>query len=265
VVEIIYTEETPPASVNPADYAGIDIGMDNLAALTSNQPGFVPVLVNGRPVKSVNQYYNKRKAELQSKLGHTGTTKRMERLTNKRNRRIDHYLHTTSRWIIDDLVAHGIGTLVIGKNNGWKQEANMGKRTNQNFVSIPHARLIQMVQYKAELAGIAVIVTEESYTSKASFLDRDEMPVYDPNQKEKPKFSGKRIERGLYRAADGTLINADCNGSSNIIRKVAPDAFGSEGVEDGKRVVPLVVHPVRLSFPSRSQKDMQIVAKASNQ
>jgi IS605 OrfB family transposase len=205
-------------------------------------------------VKSINQYYNKRKAELQSKLGRTGTTKRMERLTSTRNRRIDHYLHTTSRWIVDDLVAHGIGTLVIGKNDGWKQEANMGKRTNQNFVSIPRARFIQMLTYKAELAGITVVVTEESYTSKASFLDRDEMPVYAPNRKEKPTFSGKRIERGLYRAKDGTLINADCNGSSNIIRKVAPHAWKqAEGVEDGKGHKP-VVHPVRLSFPSRSQK-----------
>jgi putative transposase len=255
VVEVVYTKEAPPASVNAASYAGIDIGMDNLVALTSNQSGFVPVLVNGRPVKSINQYYNKRKAELQSKLGRTGTTKRMERLTNTRNRRIEHYLHTTSRWIVDDLVAHGIGTLVIGKNDGWKQEANMGKRTNQNFVSIPHARFIQMLTYKAELAGITVIITEESYTSRASFLDRDEMPVYDPTRKEKPKFSGKRIERGLYQAADGTLINADCNGSYNITRKVAPHAFQqAKGVEDGKRVVPLVVHPVRLSFPSQSQK-----------
>jgi putative transposase len=255
VAEVVYTKEATPASVDPAYYAGIDIGMDNLVALTSNQPGFVPVLVNGRPVKSVNQFYNKKKAELQSKLGHTGTTKRMERLTNTRNRRIDHYMHTTSRWIVDDLVAHGIGKLVIGKNDGWKQEVNMGKRTNQQFVAIPHARFIAMLTYKAELAGVTVIVTEESYTSRASFLDRDEIPIYDPDRKEKPTFSGKRIKRGLYRAADGTLINADCNGSSNIIRKVAPDAWKQvEGVEDGKRVVPLVVHPVRLSFPSRSQK-----------
>ncbi len=253
VIEVIYEYEQPKRAVDPALYAGIDIGIDNLAALTSNAPGFVPVLVNGRPMKSVNQFYNKRNAELQSKLGHPGTTKRTERLTNKRTRRIDHYLHTASRWITDDLVAHGIGTLVIGKNDGWKQEANMGTRNNQNFVSIPHARFISMLTYKAELVGITVIITEESYTSKASFLDRDEMPVYDPNQTEKPKFSGKRIARGLYRAADGTLINADCNGSGNIIRKVAPDAFGSEGVEDGKGHKP-VVHPVRLSFPSRSQK-----------
>jgi len=253
VMEVVYEHEQPKSAVNPAYYAGIDSGMGNLVALTANQPGFVPVLVNGRPVKSVNQYYNKRRAELQSKLGHPGTTKRMERMTNKRNRRIEHYMHTASRWIIDDLVAHGIGTLVIGKNEGWKQEANMGKRNNQNFVPIPHARFISMLSYKAELAGMRVIITEESYTSKASFLDRDEMPIYDPHQTEKPTFSGKRIKRGLYRAADGTLINADCNGSGNIIRKVAPDAFGSEGVEDGKSHKP-VVHPVRLSFPSRSQK-----------
>ena len=263
VIEVVYEHEQPKSAVDPAVYAGIDIGMDTLAALTSNQSGFMPVLVNGRPIKSINQYYNKRKAELQSKLGHPGTTKRIERMTNTRNRRIDHYMHTASRWIVDDLVAHGIGTLVIGKNDGWKQEANMGKRTNQNFVSIPHARFISMLSYKAELAGITVIITEESYTSKASFLDRDVIPVYDPNQKEQPKFRGKRIHRGVYRAADGTLINADCNGSSNIIRKVAPDAFGLEGVEDGKGHKP-VVHPVRLSFPSRSQKASNGTSKQQN-
>jgi putative transposase len=110
-----------------------------------------------------------------------------------------------------------------------------------------------MLLYKAELAGIHVIVTEESYTSKASFLDRDTIPVYNPNQTQKQKFSGERIKRGLYQAKDGTLINADCNASLNIIRKVAPDVFWSEGVEDGKGHKP-VVHPVRLSFPSRTQK-----------
>jgi putative transposase len=255
VIEVVYEHEQPKSAVNPAYYAGIDIGMDNLAALTSNQPGFVPVLVNGRPVKSINQFYNKRRAELQSKLGHTGTTKRMERLTNKRNRRIDQYMHEASRWIVDDLVAHGIGTVVIGKNDGWKQEANMGKRNNQHFVPIPHARFISMLSYKAELAGITVIITEESYTSKASFFDRDEMPVYDPHQTAKPTFSGKRIKRGLYRASDGTLINADCNGSGNIIRKVAPDAWKqAEGVEDGEGHKP-VVHPVRLSFPLTKPED----------
>lgn len=250
VVEVVYEQELQQVNVNPAYYAGIDIGMNNLAALTSNKPGFQPVLVNGRPVKSVNQYYNKRKAELQKQLGTTDTTKRMERLTNKRNRRIDQYMHEASRWIIDHLVKEEIGILVIGKNDGWKQNSDMGKRTNQNFVSIPHARFIQMLSYKAELVGITVKLTEESYTSKASFLDLDPLPVRKPNDKIKHTFSGKRVKRGLYRTADGREINADCNGSYNIIRKVAPDAFRTEGVEDGKEMLAsLVVHPVRAVIP----------------
>jgi putative transposase len=255
VVEVVYEQEAKPTAVDPSLIAGIDPGLDNLIALTSNKPGFVPLVVNGRGLKSTNQFYNKRKAELQSKLGHTGTTKRMERMTNKRNRRIDHELHAVSRWVIDLLVAEGIGTLIIGKNDGWKQEANMSKRNNQHFCQIPHARFIQMLAYKAELAGIVVKLTEESYTSKASFLDRDPLPAYGKTNGAKPTFSGKRIKRGLYRASDGSLINADVNGAGNIIRKVAPDAFGQRVVEDGKgKVQSLVVHPVRLSFPSRNQK-----------
>ena len=263
VVEAVYEQEVKQAPVNPAYYAGIDIGMNNLVALTSNKPGFRSVLVNGRPVKSINQFYNKRKAELQSQLRRKGTTKRMERMTNRRNRRIDHYMHTVSKRIIDLLVKEGISTLVIGKNDAWKQEANMGKRNNQNFVQIPHARFIAMLTYKAELVGITIKVTEESYTSKASLLDP--LPVRN-NGNEKHKFSGKRVKRGLYRAKDGRKINADINGSGNIIRKVAPDAFSKvEGVEDGKAVLAsLVVHPVRLVVvPSRTQKASNGVSKRS--
>jgi IS605 OrfB family transposase len=265
VVEVVYGKEVKQADVNPAYYAGIDIGMNNLVALTSNKPGFVPVLVNGRPVKSVNQFYNKRKADLQSKLGHTGTTKRMERMTNKRNRRIDHSMHTASKRIIDVLVKEGIGVLCIGKNDAWKQEANMGKRTNQNFVQIPHARFISMLTYKAELVGIRVEVTEESYTSKASLLDLDPLPVRANGNDEQHTFSGKRVKRGLYRASDGRYINADINGAGNIIRKVAPDAFGLRAVEDGKAVLAsLVVHPVRISvFTAQSRALTEAVAVQS--
>jgi len=233
--------------VNPAFYAGIDMGMNNLVALASNKPGFRPVVVNGRPVKSTNQFYNKRKAELQKKLGKTGTTNRIERITTKRNRRIDHYMHTVSRWIIDLLVQEEVGVLVIGKNDAWKQEVNMGKRNNQQFVQIPHARFIQMLTYKAELVGITVLITEESYTSKASFLDRDQLPVRDPKDDTKHTFSGKRVKRGLYRASGKRYINADVNGAYNIVRKVAPDAFTAEGVEDG-RAIPYVVHPARITL-----------------
>jgi len=239
VVEVVYEREPVQAAVDPALYAGVDIGIDNLATLTSTKVGFAPRVVNGRPVKSINQFYNKRRAELQSQLGESYTSQRLERISTKRTRRIDHELHTASRRIIDLLVAEGIGTLVIGKNPLWKQEVRLGRRTNQNFVSIPHARFIAMLTYKAELVGIQVIVTEESYTSKASFLDGDMLPVYD-TAKPVPTFSGRRVKRGLYRAADGTPINADVNGAYNIIRKVTPEAFT-------QRSRGCVVHPMRLA------------------
>jgi putative transposase len=264
VVEVVYGKEVKQTPVNPAYYAGIDIGMNNLVALTSNKPGFVSVLVNGRPVKSINQFYNKRKAALQKQLGHTGTTARMERLTITRNRRIDHYMHTASKRVIDLLVKEGIGVLCIGKNDAWKQEANMGKRTNQNFVQIPHARFIAMLTYKAELVGIRVEITEESYTSKASLLDLDPLPVRKDDDEAKHTFSGKRVKRGLYRASDGRSINADVNGAGNVIRKVAPDAFGQRAVEDGKGVLAsLVVHPVRIVVPLTKPKGKHLMTKTS--
>lgn len=237
VVEVIYEQAETQADVDPALYAGIDIGIDNVATLTSNKVGFVPRIVNGRPLKSINQYYNKRRADLQSKLAKVDekrhTSHRMERLTTKRTRRIDHYLHTTSRRIIDLLVSEGIGTLVIGKNPNWKQEVNIGKRNNQNFVSIPHACFIDMLTYKAKLVGIGVIITEESYTSKCSFLDNEPIGKHEA-------YCGKRVKRGLFQASTGQHINADVNGSYNIVRKVVPDAFG-------QRDRGCVVHPTRLA------------------
>ena len=124
---------------------------------------------------------------------------------------------------------NNISTLIIGNNQGWKQSINIGNVNNQKFTQIPHSRLIDLLSYKAKLSGIEVIVTEESYTSKASALDGDKLPKYSPDTKH--KFSGKRIKRGLYQTATGKLINADTNGSMNIIRKVIPDVFkGIEGL-----------------------------------
>ncbi len=216
VVEVIYSKEPEQASVDPSLYAGIDIGLNNLATLTSNKIGFVPRVVNGRPVKSINQWYNKERARLQAILSHEKrhNSHRLDALTNKRTRRIDHYLHAASRKIIDVLARYGIGTLVIGKNPEWKQEINIGRRNNQNFVQVPHARFIAMLTYKAQLVGIRVITTEESHTSKCSFLDREEIGHHE-------HYLGKRIKRGMFRSQFGTLINADCNGAYNIIRKVA--------------------------------------------
>ncbi len=232
-VEVVYDQAASVASnLNPAWYAGVDLGLDNLAAVTSNQPGFVPFLVNGRPLKATNQFYNKRRAELQTCLPVGAWSKRLDRLTDRRNRRIQAELHLASRRIIDRLAQAGIGTLIIGKNPEWKQDLRLGRRTNQNFVSIPHARFVDMLRYKAELVGIRVIVREEAYTSKCSFLDLEPIEKHDA-------YAGRRVHRGLFVSATGRRIQADVNGSYNILRKEAPCAFAA-GVEGA------VVRPVRL-------------------
>jgi putative transposase len=247
VVEVIYEREPVQAQVDPSFCVGIDLGVTNVAAIASNRVGFVPRLVNGRPLKAWNQWFNKRVKELKlclSKNDRERVTKQMEQITNTRNRRVNHYLHAASSRIIDFLVEEGVGTIIIGKNPLWKQEAGMGKRNNQNFVSIPHARFIDMLTYKAALVGIQVEVREESYTSQASFLDLDPIPTYTPNDEEEHRFSGKRIGRRkrLYRTKDGRVICADVNGAYNILRKSRPDAFS-----EAKGVAGYVVHPVRLA------------------
>lgn len=225
VVEIVHTVEEEQKDLDYTLVAGIDLGIDNLAAITSNKPGFTPLLVNGRGLKSINQYYNKRKAELQSILGSDkAQSNRIDRLTEKRNRRVDNFLHTASRRIVDLLVKEQIGVLVIGRNPEWKQDVNLGKATNQKFVQIPHARFVSQLTYKCQLVGIKVIEREESYTSKTSFLDNE--PIC-----KSESYIGKRVKRGLFRSGNGTLINADVNGSYNIIRKAFPAAFDVQGIE----------------------------------
>jgi putative transposase len=235
VVEVVYLVHIPSnPDLNPAWGAGLDIGVDALATIAANKPGFQPVIINGRPPKATNQYYNKRKADLQACLpSNCKTSARIRRLGRLRNGRITHYLHVASRRIVDRLVAERMGTLVIGKNDFWKQAAKLGDRNNQNFVQLPHARFIEMLTYKAKLAGIKVIYQEESYTSKCSFLDLE--PIG-----KQAVYLGKRITRSLFRAAEGRLIHADVNAAYNLIRKANPAAFahGLEGV---------VVRPLRLT------------------
>ena len=241
-LEVIYEKSPEPEpDLNPDWYAGVDLGLDNLAAVTSNKPGFQPFLVNGRPLKSINQFYNKRRAELQSRLPVGATSKRLDCLTDKRNRRLHYELHLASRRIIERLVQEKISTLIIGKNDGWKQNINIGRRNNQNFVSIPHARFIGMLTYKAQLVGIRVITREENYTSKCSFLDLE--PI-----EKREAYAGRRVHRGLFISASGQRIHADLNGSYNIIRKEAPCAFNAAGVEGA------VVHPVRLVLAKKQKR-----------
>jgi putative transposase len=234
LVEVVYTvQEQPDKALDPTLYAAGDLGIDTLCALTSNKPGFMPLLVNGRVLKSINQGYNQHRAALQSRLPEGQYTARLlESLTDNRNRRIKTELHRCSKLIIQTLLDNHIATLVIGKNDGWKQEVKLGKRTNQNFVNIPHAQFIAMLTYKAALVGINVILSEESYTSKCSFLDNEPICKHEC-------YAGKRVKRGLFRASSGQYINADVNGSYNILRKVVPKAFA-----DG--IGAAVVQPVRV-------------------
>ena len=211
-VEVIYEVEEIEELEDNDKYAAIDLGVNNLSTVSFNESK--PFIINGKPLKSINQFYNKRKAELQSKLsGNRKTTNKINSITRKRNNKIKNYLHKASRCIVNHLVSNNVNTLIIGKNDNWKQETNIGKKNNQNFVSIPHSQFVEMISYKCKLIGIAVMITEESYTSKCSFIDNEEMKHHE-------EYKGKRIKRGLFRTNKGKLINADLNGSLNIMRKV---------------------------------------------
>lgn len=242
VVEIVYQREENKSVVNSNAVAAIDIGVNNLCALTSNKSGFVPVLVNGRPLKSLNQYYNKTKAKLQSLLPKNQyKSKRIQKLTRVRNNRVDNYLHKCSMWIVNHLDKQGIGKLIIGNNRGWKQSVNLGKQINQTFTAIPHSRLIDLLTYKAQLLGIEVEVREESYTSRASFLSLDPIPNYGDDVSS-IFFSGYRESRGMYKQKGcKTRINSDVSASYNILRKVIPGIFNERGITG------CVVRPVRFT------------------
>ena len=226
-VEIVYTQQEEKLQLNKDNVIAIDLGVNNLTSITSNKKGFQPLLVNGRTLKAINQFYNKTRSIKQSKLPENQKTSYlMEILTIKRNRKIKHYMHHVSKLIVQLCKNNDIGTIVIGKNDNWKQESDMSKKNNQNFVSIPFNMLIEQIKYKAELVGIEVKFTEESYTSKCSFLDLEDMCKHE-------KYKGYRKERGLFKSTfSKKLINADTNGSYNILRKVFPKFFTEYGIED---------------------------------
>ena len=212
-VEIIYNKEVTDSSLDKTRAIGIDLGLNNLMAITSNI-GNISNLVNGRPLKSINQYYNKRKAHLTSLLGKgkLKSSKRLRQLEIKRTCKIKDYLHKTSRRIVELMEQNNIGTCFIGYNDGWKNEVEMGKRNNQNFVSIPYSLLINMLRYKIEEKGGQLIEPNEAYTSKCSFLDNEEVCKHDI-------YKGNRVKRGLFLSGGGKALNADINGSLNILKR----------------------------------------------
>ena len=220
--EISYTYEVEDVSKIDLDKTkalAIDLGVSNLCTcVTSDGDSFI---LDGRKLKSYNQWYNKENARLQSikdkqKLGKS-LTKRQVNLLRKRENRIRDYLGKTAKKIIDYCLEHNIGNLVLGKNKGFQQKSNMGKVNNQTFVQMPFYKLQQKLEYQCELYGIDMIEQEESYTSKASFWDKDKILVYGDSKQY--SFSGKRIKRGLYQTSSGGLLNADANGALNILRK----------------------------------------------
>ncbi len=235
ILEIVYKKIIKTLRLAKNRIVGIDLGFRNIVTIVNNI-GEKPIVVKGGVVKSINQYYNKEKAILESVYDKQGikTGTRLKKLTEKRNRKIYDTFHKLSRRIVKWCIQHNIGTIVIGHNTNWKQNSNLGKRNNQNFAQIPFDKLLKQLKYKAEEVGIKVIEQNEKHTSKCSFLDNETI-------EHQNNYAGKRISRGLFRSAKGIIINADVNGAYNIIRKAFPKAF-ADGIEG------VGLHPVRIDL-----------------
>lgn len=230
---LIYETDLPDVHSDMPYTAAIDFGADNLASIVSNVPGLACVIYKGGAVKSANQWFNKCMADLRSirMKGHDpetfypAITKRMSALSCNREMFLADYFHKAAKHIILWCVRNRIGTLVIGRNPLWKQGSSIGRKSNQSFVQIPFYRFQQMLRYLCGRNGIRYIEQEESYTSKASAVDGDIIPVYRKDNTDTYQFSGSRIKRGLYRTKAGLYVNADLNGAANIGRKADPDMF----------------------------------------
>jgi len=240
-IEVIYSKEMQDLNLDKENVVGIDVGVNNLMAITSNQASSFSCLINGKPLKSINQFYNKRSSELKSTLkiiNNLDWSKSLWSLNFRRKNKVDDYLHKASRKLIQLCTEFNIGRIVVGHNKLWKQEVNLGSNTNQNFVQIPFNRLIQMISYKAEEVGIQVDLVEESYTSKIDHLANESMENHEV-------YLGKRTKRGLFKSSTGLKLNADINGALGMLRKakVACESFFQEIVASRGSVL----RPVKLS------------------
>ena len=234
-INVVYDYKEEELKEDNNNYCGIDLGINNLMTVTSNKLGIQPLVINGKPLKSINQYYNKLKSKYQSELPKDiYKSKKINQLTFKRECKINDYLHKTSNYIIKFCIENELNTIVIGYNEFWKQNINIGKVNNQKFVQIPFNKLLFMIKYKCEKYGINVVTHEESYTSKCSFIDNEVICKHEA-------YLGKRIHRGLFKSKECRLINSDVNGSYNILRKVFPKAF-ADGIEG------VAVHPYRVNL-----------------
>ena len=237
LLEIIYDREVKPLRPVKNIVSG-DLGVNNLITIVSNVT--TPIIIKGTPLKSYNQWYNKEKARLSSiyalqqpRRKHPMYGQAMDHLLDRRYKKVEDFLHKASRLLINHCLKNDIDTIVLGYNEGWKQKISIGKKNNQTFVGIPFLNLVRKIQYKAEDEGIRVLLTEESYTSKCSFLDNESIRKH-------KNYIGKRIKRGSFRSSNGVIVNADCNGAANIGKKVFPKTFVNG-------IVDIVSYPICLT------------------
>lgn len=220
-IQYIYETECIQRNLNTQNALALDLGVNNLVtAVSSTGKSFI---VDGKRLKSINQWFNKENARLQSikDKQHFGKkpTNRQKAIARDCNNKVNDYMNKAARMIIDYCINNDIGTLIAGYNVTFRRNSHIGKQNNQNFVNIPYGRLRDKLAYMCELNGITYVEQEESYTSKASFWDKDNIPVYNNDNPKEYEFSGNRVHRGLYETANGKTFNADINGALNIMRK----------------------------------------------
>ena len=220
-IQYIYEAECVQRNLNTNNALALDLGINNLVtAVSSNGKSFI---IDGKKLKSINQWFNKENARLQSVKDkqHYGkkSTSRQKAIARNRNNKVNDYMNKAARKVINYCIANDMGTLVVGYNETFQRGGHIGKRNNQNFVNIPYGQLRSKLEYLCKMNGIIFVKQEESYTSKSSFWDRDDIPVYNADNPREYQFSGKRIHRGQYKTASGKIINADVNGALNIMRK----------------------------------------------
>lgn len=236
-IQYVYEIEEENLNLNKSETLAIDIGLENLATCISTVG--TSFLMNGRAIKSINRLWNKRRAELQSRLPkNQHTSSLISRLTLKRNNRVNDCIKKTARYIVNHCIENNIGTIVCGYNPDFKRGINLGRKTNQQFTQINFGSLREQLENLCRRYGMSYLEQEESYTSKASFLDLDEIPKYNADNPKEYQFSGKRIKRGLYQSSDGRIVNADINGAANILRKSSQN-FNFEKLGRGLLASPL--------------------------
>lgn len=220
-IQYVYEAECIQRKLHKHKALGLDLGVNNLiTAATNDGKSFI---IDGRKLKAVNQWFNKENARLQSIKDKQGlkrnTTNRQKMLAYKRNKQVNDYMSKAAKLIITYCIQNEIGTLVLGYNETFQQKAHMGRKNNQSFVNIPFGKLYSKLKYLCEMNGVTFVSQEESYTSRASFWDKDDIPVYSANDPQTYSFSGNRMKRGLYKTKNGKRFNADVNGALNILRK----------------------------------------------